>query len=392
MGSNKKKADNCPETEKKSFIENQTLKYFLQPTKNQAIITDDFQILNNTEAELIWKIKIHAVLFAAIIGVAGVVFLALPIWLFPDLFPDVTFSIPLINKTIDFPAVTTIYGLFLVIIEIYGLTILNVKTVKKIANACGFPDHSDPHYAEDLDALIRVALDKKDKSTITFGIDPYLELSPIKRVLFYILIKSKAALSNFLFKLIIKRVLGRFALRLFMDLAGIPVYAFWNGWASYTLIKEAKARIIAPQMSRRFAKLLHQNYGNNKMFIEIIPAILQYISILKRSFHYNHYVLTNSLYNYFEINIKQPFFETKNLYSEIEKLDKTAIHAFEMLFIYGIIVDGKLSLNEKKAITKMHEKGYISFTIKQIEDWQKSFSAGKGLSAFYNIYNPVAVR
>ena len=94
----------------------------------------------------------------------------------------------------------------------------------------------------------------------------------------------KAALTNFLFKLLVRRVLGRYALRMVMDFAGVPVYAFWNCWAANRVMNETRVRVMAAPVIKDIAKQIYVEQRDNPEFVKELYYILDYIAIVKRKF------------------------------------------------------------------------------------------------------------
>lgn len=80
-----------------------------------------------------------------------------------------------------------------------------------IAKACGSPSNTDPNYEENIDSLINVGLEKKQKNLTQIGINPFEGLSKWSVTLFQLLIKLKATISGFLWKLLVAKLLGRYA-------------------------------------------------------------------------------------------------------------------------------------------------------------------------------------
>jgi hypothetical protein len=360
-------------TQKAGYMDRLAANYLSnrKPVGNDA---DEPYLLNETEISVIRKTRREILIIAAVLGVLGVLFLYLPQYFFPTLFPDTI--IHLFGKPYAFPIITSVYGIILVFAEIYALTFFNLRAVRIISGVCQFPYKQDPEYDKHIRALASAALEKEDKDILLFGINPYFGLPKLSYTLFFILNKLKATLSNVLLKILIKRVLGRFALREITDLAGIPIYAFWNAWASHLVIKEATIRIMAPLTIRQFVTNLHKRYDTNPSFKEMIVETLQFIAILKRRFNYSHFLLTEELFRQFAIEKETP---AGDFLQKITDCSPEVRHGLQQLIVFGVLIDGSLSRAEKKRLQLLEEKGLLPMSMDAIVQLEKDYVQGRGL-------------
>ncbi len=274
------------------------------------------------------------------------------------------------------------YSLVLVLLEIWYLTYVNIRAVARIAAATGFPAEDDEHYENNLRALIAVGLERKQKSLQEIGINPYQGLLKWQVFLYQVVIRLKAMLTNYIFKLLIRRLLGRYAIRALVDFAGIPVYAFWNAYAAHSVMGEALVRVMAPPLIKKFADQLYEDHKDNIEFRNLIYDSLQSVSVSKRSYHYNHFLLSITLLNKFEVPVvANPDFQT-DVDILLKLADDDTKLAFSKVVLFGIMIDGKLSQREIIMLKKWHEDGIMPYTVNQAKRWTKEYFAGKGLDEF----------
>ena len=198
-----------------------------------------------------------------------------------------------------------IFSVVLVMIEIWYLTYINIKAVSGIAHVCGHPNPTDENYKHNLEALIAVGLERKHKQLESIGINPYEGLNKFGVIIFQFLLRLKATASNMMFRMIMKRALGRYALRFVLDMLGIPVYAAWNIWGCNRVINEARIRVMAPPLIKRCAEILYEDQKDNPEFRKHLYDTLQLISESKRSFHYNHFLFIIKLLNKFYFLVQE---------------------------------------------------------------------------------------
>jgi hypothetical protein len=341
-------------------------------------------LLSIEELEKLKQIRKATLLKAGLTGAIGVILLYAPYYGFgANLFPANKIWIPYYEDFVELEIGFLIYSLFLVLFEIWYLTYLNIKSVASIARACGYPNPNDPNFENNIDSLIAVGLDKKQKQLEAIGINPYEGLNPFGVLVFQLIIRLKAAVSGMLFKLLIKKALGRYALRAIIDFAGIPVYAFWNIWGSRMIMNETRVRVMAPPLIKKCAEQLFEEFKDDLQFKDAIYDTLQLISESKRSFHYNHFLLSISLLEVFGIDVIEEPPYNDDFLEEIPALSANARIGIQKLFVFGILIDGALSRRERKAIRFLIEKNVLAYTEEEVAQWSKDYFEGKGVESFF---------
>jgi hypothetical protein len=344
-------------------------------------------LLSEKELRVLKEIKKRTFIKAGIAGALGVIVLYIPYhWFGETIFPIREIPIPqnpFYNGIVPIEIEFIVYSVVLVMIEIWYLTYINIQAVSGIAHVCGHPNPTDENYESNLEALIAVGLERKQKQLKGIGINPYEGLNKVGVVIFQFLLRLKATASNMIFRIIMKRALGRFALRLVLDMLGIPVYAFWNIWGSRKVINEARIRVMAPPLIKRCSELLWDEQKDNPEFAKHIYDSLQLISESKRSFHYNHFLLSITMLNKFDIEIREePVYNDKFL-SEIAGLSELTRCGVQKLFVFGIMIDGRISVRERKAIKYLINQGVLRYTEEQIQGWADDYFDGKGIEEFF---------
>ncbi|OIQ37666.1 MAG: hypothetical protein BM555_00290 [Crocinitomix sp. MedPE-SWsnd] len=341
-------------------------------------------LLSEAEIAALKKIRKRTFWRAGLAGALGVILLYAPYHIFGSaLFPMNHVWIPFYDDYIDIEIGFLVYSLVLVLLEIWFLTFTNIKAVAHIAKACGHPNPNDRNFENNISALISVGLEKKQKQLESIGINPYEGLNPIGVFVFQIILRLKATVSGILFKLLVKKALGRYALRAVIDFAGIPVYSFWNIWGSRKVMDESRIRVMAPPLIKRCSDLLYESQKENPEFVKSLYDSLQLISESKRSFHYNHFLLSVTLLERFGIEIKEEPPYNDDFLEEIPSLSPQTRKAVQQLFVFGIMIDGAISRREKKAIRYLIEKNVLEYSEAEIVKWSKDYFDGRGIEAFF---------
>ena len=155
----------------------------------------------------------------------------------------------------------------------------DLKSTSEIAALYGFnPNEKETETKE----LVKIALNKNRKKYTEVGINPYQNFSKSGLLLIRLMYLAKAFLSNFVSKIIIKRVIGRLAIREVVDMAGIPIYAFWNAYASAQIIRKTDMRMKASQMILKVSEHFKNKYAENEQFIKLLYDTFEYIALTKK--------------------------------------------------------------------------------------------------------------
>ncbi len=359
-------------------------KYYRRKLKaNVAIADDELEIINPREARVIKTEMIRICFISALLGVLGVLTLYIPKYLFPDFFAiKIIITIPWLNSNFDFEWVFMLYSLLLAQIEAWLLVYYNARTVSRISNANGFPILNAPDFEKHLHSLVVVALEKKDRTIKQYGIDPYFGMSRVGLFFYMILVRFKASLSNMFIKLVVGRVLGRAILRIYIDFLGLLVYPAWNVWASVMVINEAKIRIMAPNLIKRLADELKQNFGQHPEFPTLLFHTLSFISQVKRNYNFNLYLLSDALIERFQIQQPEEVLSTRAYIELLESLPHADRNALLKLIVFGMLIDGSLTKKEKAILSHLHSDSVLSLPLKTIKQWSLAYLKGKGMKGF----------
>lgn len=349
--------------------------------KTTAKPLDAHHILTAKEQQAIRLIEVRAMFLSACFGTLGVLTLYLPYYYFSAWFWNLPVPLPGGGHW-DFPLVFSIYGVFLAILEITALYLLNLNVVYQISRICAYPHPEDSWYEVRLRELFEMSLDKSNKNLLSFGLNPQEGMSK-SQIFFYTTFNIiKATLSNWLIKFLLARIFARLAIVRYVDLIGIPVFACWNAYATYRIIREAKVRIMAPNLILNFTQRLHKQFNEDQDFKGILMETLQLIAMAKRSFHHNHYWLAENIIHTFGLSLQRTVpLKEEELIRELRALDFEERQGLAKLFILGMLIDGKISRRDRKILHILSSQKLIDFDFSKIKHWEKSFLQGKGLDS-----------
>lgn len=332
-------------------------------------------ILTKEEKEKLKRLKRKTYFLSALTGAVFVLLVILPFH-FSDFFKAQQISI--MGYRLDFEIYNSVYAIIMVFPEIWILNVLNMRAVKQICEIYQYPPPEHDDYKEQIQLLTEAGLEISDKHMLTLGINPYVGLPKISYWSLFLFTKLESLLSNLLVKLIVRRILGRYALRIFMDLVGVPVYAFWDAWASHKVMKEVKIRLVSTAASKQFLR------GFSTTELESvrskIPSLVNYIAQEKRAYNFALYAFMK------EVSIKLPGITLKM--NEKVHLDRifgnndAENYVLARLLIFGFIVDGTLSVKERLLLYKLGKEEWFPLQLHDVERIMKEYVYGEGLENF----------
>jgi hypothetical protein len=335
--------------------------------------------LTDLEKRQVKKLFITSLCFSAFFGGMGVFLLYYPHQLFPGLFPWHEFSHPFVG-TIKFKWAFSIYGLVLAFIEIFLLVIVNLLAVSRLAKIYQFPqkDHPDKEFHKK--TLIDMSFEKKPKKMLEMGIDPHQGMNKWAITAYVFVLSLKASISNIFVKLLTERVVGRFFLVEYIDYIGIPIFAAWNVYGTYQVLKNAKQRIVCTNIIDDYVGKLTAKYKDGTIPKYIFKEVLQFVAYCKRNFDHNHFYLTKSVMEKMDISQQKVYCDLNKIVTRLKGMPKEEADDMVSMVVLGIVIDGNVNLKEETALKRFRKEQLLQMSISQIKEMAVSVSEGKMLS------------
>lgn len=334
------------------------------------------------------RIRFRTIAVSAVAGALGVLLLHAPRHLAPGVFGRWTVTVALGAIAVEVPLLWTLYGLGLAVVEIAGLVLLNVRGVRAVARACGFPDPRDPEHDLHLRSLVAIAVERETRSELGLGLNPWQGYSRLRIALIFLLSRVKAMLSNLVVKMLARRILGRYAIRLLVDLAGMPVMAAWNAYAAHRVLREATARILAPELVRHCVARLHRKHADRAAFAGLLYDVLQFVAVGRRAFHENHYLLSLSLLRAFSVPVRPAHEVGPDFPARLARLDPALRQDIVALIVVGLILDGRLTWPERRALRPLRAAGLLPWPPREIHRLAGDFLRGRGPDVVRRLLGP----
>jgi len=129
-----------------------------------------------------------------------------------------------------------------------------LRTVRQMAKSSGVVLYAGDSLNHGVAlALARAALELPNPPRNPLGVDPYREARRWQLLAASIIYKAKIALSTFVLKALLRRVLGRLAARAALEFVAVPVTAAWNMVVCWRVLREARIRAMGPSLTKELA-------------------------------------------------------------------------------------------------------------------------------------------
>ena len=331
--------------------------------------------LNALQKKQLKDLQLKIYLVAGLIGACAVMIVIFPFH-FTHLLDIQHFD--LFGYQFDFELYYTIYAVVMIFPEIWLLNMLNIYAVRRICEIYKYPSASQTDYGEQVALLTEAGLEMPAKHMKLLEIDPYIGLTKFSYYALLIGTKLKATLSNVLMKFLVRRLLGRYALRIITDLAGIPIFAFWNAWSSRQVMKEAQMRIVATAVTKDFMKEFSSE--ELEQIKERLAKLFHFIAQQKRQYNFALYsFMKETLLLFPDLSLK---YDQEVKVDELFGPSPEENRLVARLLIFGLIVDGTLSVKERLAIRKIAKEAWFPVSMDEMERILKSYVNGEGMKRF----------
>jgi hypothetical protein len=351
--------------------------WFYRKLPVERLETDDsIHLLNEKEAAKLRSLQTKAVWVAAIIGAVGVLLLYLPVYIWPRWFTKL--PVNLLGYSLALPVRFTLWSVFLVMIELMLLTMMHIYCIHQMAVATGFLTYENKPHTSFSELLLNLSLEKKDKTVSRFGIDPLAGMN--KNALFFwnLLIALKAAISNMVFKILVQKMLGRYAFQWIQDMAGIPVFAAWNAWGTLQVLQQGRVVIMGQNLVEHAFGNMQKAWPTLKGQDELVYHTLQYIAISKRDYHFNHSIFIRLFVERYGLKKpSEPFHENAYL-EQLQQSPSDTKQLCKWIIAFGFLLDGSLSKREQNRLAQLAAVGMAPADWNTMKNWTKAFMDGKG--------------
>jgi hypothetical protein len=250
-----------------------------------------------------------------------------------------------------------------------------LRATREMAAHAGLSIDPDQGEAELALSLCRAALELPSPPENSLRVDPHREVSKIALILASILYKAKIALSSFILKALLRRALGRAAMRSVFEFVAVPVTALWNAVVAHWVLGEARLRIIGPSAALQLSNWASASEGLRPYLADAVACVI----VKARSVHPNIEQLAKLFLGTSEPGVDLG--NVKDFLTRLRELDRSESVVVLRTLCAAAIIDGRLSRRERQLLNAAFSAVGRAVPWPELEALRKHMIHGDGLRA-----------
>ncbi len=229
--------------------------------------------------------------------------------------------------------------------------------------------------------LSRAALELPNPREPIYGIDPYARVPRWKLAVYAVLYRLKIGLTSFLLRVLLRRVLTRAALRFFIPLVSIPVFAVWNGLIIHWVMREVRIRVAGPLVVEDLAELISAHKANlsaacRRLIVEMVGEAI----IRGADGHPNYVLLLDRLSRELEISPESIRVDWNSSRRLLKKQNRKAQELLLTTLTVTTILNGQLRRAQRELLQEAYELCGFVFDTQGLVELRRDFINGQGIN------------
>jgi hypothetical protein len=302
------------------------------------------------------KIYFKYTFLSGLIGALAVLLYYLPFHLFPSFFAIGNFQLSLFGFSFEITPMSISFNLFCLMIELFLLGLINIEMVNEISKNLRFKNEKSDYFEMHKIELVNISLENYKSKEKEIGIDPFAELSKFRIIIFFIFNKIKAFLSNLIVKILVRKLAGRYLLRLYTDLVGMPIYFFWNAFACSEVYRRTVFYFYSQNLINFTIDYINSKHESREEIKPILYELLATVAVKKRELNSTHFVFSYKLLGQFQVPFQKKYELQKNFIDALKHFPNELTNDLLLLFVTGMIIDGSINRTEKKELDHIRKE------------------------------------
>ena len=341
-----------------------------------AVADDPIHVLNPVERAGLLRVTRGAVLRAALAGVLNAAVTGFGALLAARVLGHKPEHATL-AQNVSYWGLFGALALLAAILEIAYLYWDGLRAVRELSLVAGLSLDA----SENMDvrfALARAALELPNSPEVTLGVDPHREASRWQLATASVVYKLKVSVTNFLFKALVQRAVGRLATRALLAFTAIPINALWNGLVCWFVLREARIRVMGPSAAAEMLDVVFSEQpAPSAALLTTVHSALGAAVVRTSQLHPNHIALIRELRLRvgepevgLEVDDSRAFL--RSLLPLVAAERRTALRVLAI----AAILDGRLAPRERRLLTEAYAACDIPPALEHVEQLRRAFVAG----------------
>jgi hypothetical protein len=339
---------------------------------------DDVHVLNDKEQAKLRRIERGVVIRAAIAGALSALVCALA-----ERWADETFgAAPDAFSFAFYAKYWGVVGGATAIASVFEIAYLyqdSLEGVHRLARASGLrlfdENQTKPAVAA---ALARAALELPNPLETPYRIDPHREVSKPRLLLATVLYKLKIGITSFLLKVVLRRIMSRAAVRVYLVFVAVPVTAIWNAVIAFRVIREARVRAMGPSAAQNLTQRLFDRHGmpSREGGVAALRAIGACV-VSSFDLHPNHCVLLDAVHDRVGEPDGADLGDRAALLRDLPSLTAPEQRLVVSLLGVASILDARLTRRERQTFATARQTIGLSPDVSSLRTLRRAFAHGR---------------
>ncbi|MGR4067993.1 LBF_2804 family protein [Billgrantia sp. C5P2] len=263
---------------------------------------------------------------------------------------------------------------------LYWNALRGVATTSRLA---AVPLRDSPRARLLLLGLTRIALEFPNPRHRIYGIDPYARMSRWKLAAMAVMYRMKVGVTSFLLRVLLRRILGRVALRGLLPLVTGPLYAVWNAIITWRILIKAREQALGPFIIEAQVAQLERDPLSEQARRVALHA-LGALVMANQDAHPNHVYLLSRLLETFgsrkhSIDVDWP--QQRFALNRLERREKRRV--LELLTTATVLA-GRCRGRRKRFLEELFEACDMAYPEERVRAWRRQFMNGQSLDTAHN--------
>jgi len=363
------------------LLERVALRYFQRLGAEGVRRDDRVHILDEGERAQMRRIERGAIARSAIAGALSSIVSGVAEVYADASFPEVEGS-GLLGRT-------TYWGVVLgatVVASIFEIAFLYwdaLRSVHRLAAAAGLP--LEVVEGEGVaTALARAALELPNPPGEVLGVNPGREVSRARMAAIALLYKGKIAVSSFLVKMLVRRVLARAVARatigLWLPFVPVVVTAVWNGLVTWFVVREARVRALGPSMVGESLGGLWGDVPPGSRAAAVMVRAVASTIVRKQTLHPNLHALLVAVHGRAGAHGGEEVDDPARFLTELQAVPPELRPAVLRMLCVALVIDGKISARDRKLLIDAGKAAGLEVPLQELEALRRAFVSGDGFT------------
>jgi hypothetical protein len=329
------------------------------------------------DRDAIWKVQRGAVGWAALAGaLSGAVIGG----------AEIGFREPLLDDTGGWrgqlPYWLTYLGVALVVslVEVLALYWMMLLRVGRISAIAGLGVGSQDIEQVMAVGLSRAALEMPNPRSPVYGIDPYARVPRWKLLAFTIFYRLKVGVTSFVLRILLRRIMARAAVRTFIPLVAIPVFAVWNAVVTGWVMREAQLRAAGPLAVRQLGDWLANHdpkltHDTQQLVFDVVGESI----IRARDAHPNFVLLLTRLFREFDVEPDDVAVEWDAVRRRLEDSEPAQRQAVLVVAVAALVLNGRIRRRQNALVEELHDTCGAHIDRELLKTMRRGLLRGEGL-------------